>query len=166
VLEKRVVEKPSTCLVIPVKIALSSSLLLRLHAHWLALVPESGRLPAHRALDPVDVPWALGSISLVDVTGEPPNWGFRYVVDGSWKVERFGYDMTGKSLDAFPEPETKALIHASYLEAVAARAPLARQRDQMLDGRYRRYEALLLPFGDDARVTRLAVALDFDLPGP
>jgi len=148
------------------KIALSSPLLRRLHAHWLALAPEDGDLPGSRALDPLDVAWALGAISLVDVTGEPPHCRFFFALDGGWQVERYGYDMTGKTLEDFPEPETRELIRASYLEVVAARQPLARRRDLMLDGRHRRYEALLLPFGEGARVTRIAVALDFDLPGP
>lgn len=148
------------------KIAFSGSLLRRLHAHWLALAPEDGRLPGPRALDPLDVAWALGAISLVDVTGEPPQCRFRFVLDGGWQVERYGYDMTGKYLEDFPEPETRELIRVSYLEVVAAQQPVMRRRDLMLDGRHRRYEALLLPFGEGARVTRIAVALDFDLPGP
>ncbi|MCM0019214.1 MAG: ubiquinol-cytochrome-c reductase complex assembly factor 3 [Tagaea sp.] len=141
-------------------------MLRRLHAHWLTLVGESGDLPSPRALDPVAVAWALGAISLVDVAGESPHCCFHYVVDGGWQVDRYGFDMTGKSLDEFPEPETKALILASYREAVATRAPIARKRDLLLDGRHRRYEAVLLPFGEGGRVTRLAVALDFDFPGP
>jgi hypothetical protein len=165
-LRTRIEEKGTTYPMVPVKIALSSPLLRRLHAHWQTLVPESGALPSPRALDPVEIAWALGAISLVDVAGAPPHCAFHYVVDGGGQVERYGFDMTGKSLDAFPEPETKALIHASYLELVATHAPIARKRDLMLDGRHRRYEALLLPFGEGGRVTRLAVALDFDFPGP
>jgi hypothetical protein len=149
---------------IPAKIALYSPLLRRLFDHWRALAPGEGALPGPRALDPLDIPWALGAVSLVDVIGDPPDCRFRYVLDGSLQVERYGYDMTGKFLDEFPEPETRELIRASYLEAVTARAPFARRRDLMLDGRHRRYEALLLPFGDGGRVTRLAVALDFDAP--
>ncbi len=70
--------------------------------------------------------------------------------------------MTGKSLDAFPEPETRALIRESYLDVAASAQPRAHLRDLVLDGRRRRYEVLLLPFGEDGRVTRLAVALDFE----
>ena len=150
---------------IRVQIVISSPLLRRLHAHWLALVPAGGGLPAPRALDPVDVPWALGAISLVDVAGDPPDCRFVYALDGSWQVERYGFDMTGKPLEAFPKPETRDLIRDSYLEVVRARVPFARRRDLMLDGRHRRYEALLLPFGEGGRVTRLAVALDFEARG-
>jgi hypothetical protein len=150
---------------IPAKIVLSSELLRRLLEHWRGLPSGQGGMPGPRALDPLDVPWALGAISLVDVAGDPPGCRFRYALDGSWQVERYGYDMTGKSLEDFPEPETRELIRGSYLEVVAARRPIAHRRDLMLDGRHRRYEALLLPFGDADRVTRIAVALDFGVAG-
>lgn len=139
-------------------------MLRRLLDHWRGLPKGAGGLPSSRALDPIDIAWALGAVSLVDVTGDPPACRFRYALDGSWQVERYGFDMTGKTLEEFPEPETRELIRESYLEAATARRPLARRRDLMLDGRLRRYEALLLPFGEDGRVTRLAVALDFDAP--
>jgi hypothetical protein len=150
---------------VPAKIVLSSPMLRRLLDHWRGLPPGEGGLPGPRALDPLDVKWALGAISLVDVAGDPPDCRFRYALDGSWQVERYGFDMTGKTLEQFPEPETRELIRGSYLELVAERRPLARRRDLMLDGRHRRYEALLLPFGDSGRVTRIAVALDFDATG-
>jgi hypothetical protein len=164
----RIVTNGATGPIMPAKIELSSPLLRRLRDHWTGLLPDGARasaIPPVRALDPIEIRWALGAISLVDVAGAPPDCAFRYALDGSWQVERYGVDMTGKSLDEFPEPETRALIRASYLEVVAARAPFARRRDLMLDGRHRRYEALLLPFGTDARVERLAVALDFEHGG-
>jgi hypothetical protein len=165
-LRTRIDTNGTTTHMMPAKIVFSSKLLRRLHAHWLALPAAAAGLPSPRALDPVDIAWALGAISLVDVTGDPPACRFHYTLDGSWQVERYGHDMTGKTLEDFPEPETRELIRGSYLEVVAARTPFARKRDLMLDGRHRRYEALLLPFGDGGRVTRIAVALDFDSLGP
>jgi hypothetical protein len=163
-LRTRIDTNGTTATMIPAKIALLSPMLRRLLDHWRGLPRDAGGLPSPRALDPVEIAWALGAVSLVDVAGAPPDCRFRYALDGSWQVERYGFDMTGKTLDEFPEPETRALIRGSYLEAAVARRPLARRRDLMLDGRHRRYEALLLPFGEDGRVTRLAVALDFDAP--
>lgn len=119
-------------------------------------------LPAPRALDPVESPSALGAVTLVDVEGVPPDCEFRFARDGSWQVKRYGFDMTGKTLAEFPEPETRASIRQSYMEVGRARQPIARVRDLMLDGRPRRDGTLLLPFGAAGRVTRLAVALDFE----
>jgi hypothetical protein len=151
----------------PAEIVVRSPLLRRLFDHWRGLGHgfESGGLPHPRDLDPVAVKWALGWISLVDVTGAPPDCEFRYALDGTWQAERYGFDMTGKSLDAFPEPQTRALIRETYLEVASSALPRAHLRDLTLDGRRRRYEVLLLPFGEGKRVTRLAVALDFESRG-
>lgn len=148
----------------PAEMAILSPLLRRLYEHWRGLPrdPKSGDLPHPRTLDPVAVKWALGCISLIDVKGEPPHCEFRYALDGSWQVDRYGFDMTGKSLDAFPEPETREMIRQTYLEIAALGLPRAYQRDLTLDGRRRRYEVLLLPFGENGRVTRLAATLDFE----
>lgn len=149
----------------PAELVLLSPLLRRLFDHWRGLAREIDgvwTLPQPRMLDPVAIKWALGWISLIDVKGVPPDCGFHYTIDGTWQAERYGFDMTGKSLDAFPEPETRALIRESYLDVAASAQPRAHLRDLVLDGRRRRYEVLLLPFGEDGRVTRLAVALDFE----
>jgi hypothetical protein len=149
----------------PAELVLLSPLLRRLFDHWRGLAREIDgvwTLPQPRMLDPVAIKWALGWISLIDVKGVPPDCGFHYAIDGTWQAERYGFDMTGKSLDAFPEPETRALIRESYLDVAASAQPRAHLRDLVLDGRRRRYEVLLLPFGEDGRVTRLAVALDFE----
>lgn len=160
--EARIESNNTTFFMSAANLDLASPILRRLLGHWRALPAGVAGLPAPRALDPVEIPWALGAITLVDVEGVPPDCEFRFALDGSWQVERYGFDMTGKTLTEFPEPETRDLIRRSYMEVVRARRPIGRVRDLMLDGRPRRYEALLLPFGADGRVTRLAVALDFE----
>lgn len=149
----------------PAELVLLSPLLRRLFDHWRGLSREVDgvwALPQPRLLDPVAIKWALGWVSLVDVKGTPPDCEFYYAIDGTWQAERYGFDMTGKSLDAFPEPQTREFIRKSYLDVASSGQPCAHLRDLQLDGRRRRYEVLLLPFGEDGRVTRLAVALDFE----
>ena len=123
------------------------------------------RLPARRDLDPLDLTFALGDILLVDVLYDPLR--FRFRLDGTNLVQRYGVDMTGKLLDDYPDPEMRALIDASYRDVVARAAPVVRYRDLLIDNRVFVYEVAILPMtvsGD--RVEMLLSCIDFDSPRP
>ncbi len=118
------------------------------------------RFPARRDLDPVDCPYALGDITLIDVDYDPLR--FRFRLDGTRHVERFGFDLTGHSLDEFPYPEMRQTIFESYKEVVEGRRPHRYYRDLESDGRWFRYEALILPLSEDgARINMLVSAISF-----
>jgi len=99
---------------------LESPILRRFFQYYLE---KSGArpMPARRDLDPVDFPYALGDITLIDVAYDPLRFSFR--LDGSRHVERFGFDLTGRSLDEFPYPEMRQAIFDSYREVVEAAIP-------------------------------------------
>jgi hypothetical protein len=116
--------------------------------------------PARRDLDPVDFPYALGDITLVDVRYEPLKFHFR--LDGSRHVQRFGFDLTGRPLDDFPYPEMRDAIFESYREVVEAREPRRYHRDLESGDRWFRYETLLLPLSDDGQsINMLISAISF-----
>jgi hypothetical protein len=117
-------------------------------------------MPARRDLDPVDFSYALGDITLIDVAYDPLRFSFR--LDGSRHVERFGFDLTGRSLDEFPYPEMRQAIFDSYREVVEAAIPHRYFRDLESDGRWFRYETIILPLADDGqRVNMLISAISF-----
>ncbi|HVZ01022.1 MAG TPA: PAS domain-containing protein [Dongiaceae bacterium] len=116
--------------------------------------------PARRDLDPVDFPYALGDITLIDVAYDPLRFSFR--LDGSRHVERFGFDLTGRTLDEFPYPEMRQAIYDNYRDVVEARAPRRYYRDLETSGRWFRYETLILPLSDDGeRINMLISAISF-----
>jgi len=116
--------------------------------------------PARRDLDPVDFPYALGDITLIDVAHDPLRFSFR--LDGSRHVERFGFDLTGRSLDDFPYPEMRQAIYDSYRDVIEARAPRRYYRDLESAGRWFRYETLILPLSDDGtEINMLISAISF-----
>ena len=123
-------------------------------------------LPARRDLDPVDFAYALGDITLVDVAHDPLRFSFR--LDGTRHVERFGFDLTGRSLDDFPYPEMRQAIFDSYREVVERRKPRRYHRDLESNGRLFRYEALILPLSDDGETVNMLIsAISFlDLKTP
>jgi hypothetical protein len=116
--------------------------------------------PARADLDPLDFPYALGDVTLVDVRHDPLRFHFR--LDGTRHVERFGFDMTGRTLDDFPYPEMRQKIFDSYCDVVEHRRPAQYYRDLQADGRWFRYEALLLPLSaDGATVDMLMSVISF-----
>jgi hypothetical protein len=128
-------------------LAIEAPLLRQLHEDWQAR--RRGRpLPARADFDPIDLKYVLGKLLLVDVLREPLQFRFRLV--GTELVKRLGVDLTGRTLDDYPDPEYREFLRQRYTAAVAARRPLSSiQTRLILDGRLRRYEALLLPLASD-----------------
>src|SRR5215475_8410051 len=76
--------------------AVVSDVLRRLVAHWERLC-AGRRMPARAEFDPLDVRFAIGFISLIDVRRDPLRFYFR--LDGTKQVELFGVDCTRRYLD-------------------------------------------------------------------
>lgn len=131
--------------------------LRRFYDYWSA--KRAGRrMPARRDVDPLDFPYLLGNLMLIDVLADPQR--FRVRLHGVNVVTRMHYDMTGKLLDEVPRPEWRAYILERCQGLAASGEPLLLMNDLILDGWSSRYEALWLPFSDDgARVNLLACAM-------
>ena len=113
--------------------------------------------PARADLDPVDFPYALGDVTLVNVHYDPLNFSFR--LDGSRHVERFGFDLTGRSLDDFPYPEMRQAIFDSYKDVIDHRESRRYFRDLESASRLFRYETLLLPLSSDGTTIDMIVSV-------
>lgn len=124
-------------------------MLRRVYEHWTAL--RGGReFPARADLDPLDIGFALGNITLIDVLHDPLR--FRYRLHGSVIVDRVGIDMTGKLVDEVPEPERRAFILDNYRTVITTRQPLERHGERTLDRRHWNFDSIILPFSGDAGV--------------
>jgi hypothetical protein len=121
---------------------LGSPLLRRFHAYWQQKRGERA-MPGFDDLDPLEFPWALGNLTLVDVLHDPLR--FRYRLVGSAHVDRLGVDMTGKFVDDFPSVAVRQILTRSYNEAVVAATPIHRTRWDVVAGVNHHYEALILP---------------------
>jgi hypothetical protein len=126
---------------------IQTPLLLRLLEDWERR--RRGRaMPARADFDPLDLKYLMGKLLLVDVLRDPLRFRFRLV--GTEPVKQAGIDLTGRSLDDYPYPETREHLRALYTAAVTTRQPLGSSQARLvLDGRLRRYEALLLPLASD-----------------
>jgi hypothetical protein len=113
-------------------------------------------MPARGDLDPCDFAYALGDITLVDVAYDPLR--FRFRLDGSRHVDRFGFDLTGRWLDDFPYPEMRQAIFDSYREVVEAAVPRRYYRDLQSEGRWFRYETMILPLSEDGNTVNMLIS--------
>jgi hypothetical protein len=103
----------------------------------------------------------IGRLSLLDVLHDPLR--FHYRVHGTEVADRFGFDMTGKSLDAWPDAVHRALIYENFVKVVDGRTPLVQQRERTMNhGRVQRYVALVLPLSSQGTVVdMLMVGVEF-----
>ena len=103
--------------------------------------------PSRADFDPMNLKYILGSLSLIDVIGSPPQ--FRIRLHASNVVDRGGVDLTGKLIDEM-QTDRREIARAHYLEALKKRAPVVRNYvDQNVDERLWNCEVLVLPLASD-----------------
>jgi hypothetical protein len=137
--------------------------LRRLLAYWLE--KRGDRLfPAKAEIDPVEFPYILGYVTLVDVEPSPRRYRFR--LDGSILVALSGTDYTGRYLQELPGVEYVAFITETYDRVVDSGEPLRYRKHELLDQQLFSEETLILPIGDTPpKVDMLVVAvIPGDLP--
>lgn len=119
-------------------------------------------MPARSDIDPLEIPWMLGDVSLVDVDRSAADWRYRFRLVGSRVVERLGYDMTGKWLQDMPVAEYRDYLVEAFGEVVICGMPLAERPNMTIDHRVLHYEILRMPLAADGRNTdMLLLAVDF-----
>jgi hypothetical protein len=124
-----------------------SNRLRRFHTYWNARRGKHA-MPARGDIDPTEIPWMLGFLSLHDIL---PDGGFRFRVDASNTSAMFGVDMTGRRVDEYPDAEIRERIRAALEAVVLTRAPLRSDLDYATPYETWRYERLVLPLGADGR---------------
>jgi hypothetical protein len=134
--------------------------LRRFHQYCVERKGEA-RFLARREIDPLDFPYLLGNLLLIDVLQDPLR--FRFRLHGANLAQRAGYDLTGKLLDELPIIEYRDYVKARCIGLLESREGVVVHQDRILAGRSERYEALWLPLSDnDKDVTMLLCALIYD----
>lgn len=146
-------------------LSIRSDVLRRLADYWRQLSAPR-RAPARADFDPLDVPYALGYVSIVEVQRDPLRFYFR--LDGTKQVELFGIDCTRRYLDETMPKDHAALTVRTYLEVMETAAPQCHLRKVRFHERIIDYEILILPFrgdgGDGAEIDFLITGIvpDYD----
>jgi hypothetical protein len=132
-----------------VDLCIESPKLRRLYQDWLDRT-RGREMPSRKDFDVLDLEYILGNLNLLDVLCAPLR--FRFRVHGSHAVERLGFDLTGKTVDDYPDAEYRDMLKGYYTEVVKARLPIRVLRDPYhLRERVVRWEALILPLSADGR---------------
>lgn len=145
----------------------------RLTTYWRSRA--AGReFPARRDLDPLEFPYALGRVSLIEAHRAPTGYRYRYRLVSTELTARLGFEMTGRFADEMPSAELREYVHSFYGRAIAARAPLLETGNLQADGLVWVHSSLALPLSSDGdvidglmvyRETRLPVPVDrFRIP--
>ena len=129
--------------------AIRSDVLRHLVAHWEGL-RGSRRMPTRADFDPLQVRYALGHISLIEVHRDPLRFYFR--LDGTKQVELFGVDCTRRYLDEAMPGDHAVMAGASYREVVENAAPRYHRRTIQFHERLIDYEVVILPFSSDGEL--------------
>ena len=114
---------------------------------WWHASDKHGVPPRREDFDPVEVPRALGNITIFDVEQDP--WRFRVRIVGTRIVEETGRDTTGVYLDQLENAES---IGARARWAAENRQPYFMPLSPVTwtSLKFKHYSALALPLVDDA----------------
>jgi hypothetical protein len=135
----------------------------RLYDYWQSR-RRDGRLPARADIDPLDVPYMLGSLVLFDVLREPLRFRYRLIGSKLIGARHRGPDITGKLIDDHPDVEFRKQAAANLARVATTGRPVAIHRDGVLDGRVRRNDTLCLPLASDGAAVDVILVGQRDLP--
>jgi hypothetical protein len=133
-------------------------MLRRLYAYWDDKRGDR-EFPGRPDIDPIEMRFALGNVSLVEVLHQPLR--FRYRLHGSIIAERIGIDMTGRFADEIAAPDRRAFVEENFRTVVATRQPLARSGRRTLDQRAWNFDSIILPLGQDGVIDMLLLGVEY-----
>lgn len=115
--------------------------------------------PSEEAIDPVDLRPALGSLLVCEPTENLDD--FRIRLYGSKLALEMGRDLTGSYIsEVQPDSHITTFYLACYRAVALRRAPLFTRHEPSLQSFASEIKRLLLPFGQDGKVSRVLAGVD------
>ena len=133
-----------------------SDTLRRMYAYWQSKC-RGERPPARKDIDPLDFPWALGLVCLLDVERYP--LAFRYRLDGTTIAERYGADLTGRTIDEVKPDFHAALLRKHFSEVAEGGQASAYRISLRYGGQARTYMRLALPLAGDGKTVDMILTV-------
>lgn len=127
--------------------AIADDRLRRLYNYWDGL--RGSRIcPSRREVDPIDIRFILGSLSLIDVLDCGAD--FRIRLHGTELARRSGRELTGMRVSDLPDDGFRQGAVAAFRQVAEMREPVRLRSERLLDNRPVPFECLVLPLSDDA----------------
>ena len=133
-----------------------SDILRRMYDYWQGKC-RGEQLPGRQDIDPLDFPWALGLVCLLDVERYPLT--FRHRLDGTTIVERYGADLTGCTIDAVKPEFHAALLRKHFAEVAESGRPALYRISLRYGGQARTYLRLALPLARDGKTVDMIMTI-------
>ena len=111
------------------------------------------RWPARADINPVDLKFALGNLTLVEVHHGPLRFKFR--LSGTLFAQRVGMDLTGKWVDEIPDEAYRNEVFERYKQVVDTGNPQVTLSERIIDGQAHKFEILRLPLSDDDKAVNM-----------
>lgn len=135
------------------KLEIVSPVLQRLYRDWRSRL-HGRAMPARRDFDVLDLKYVLGDLNLIDVEHAPLR--FRFRVHSTNAVRWVGTDLTGKTIEDYPDPDYRKMAREHCTAVVETRLPQRIFRDRFpLNYELLRWEAVILPLSDDGSLVNM-----------
>lgn len=119
----------------------------QVYQYWLSK-HRGSNMPRPDDIDILDLAFAIGSISFINVTDQSPRFQIRMI--GSQVVERHGQENTGIFVDQIEFEDTREILLSSYGKVFARREPFWIERETFNEQHIYVYECLILPLADES----------------
>ena len=140
----------------------------QLYDHWRAMHPAEGVLPGRQHFDPLDVPYLMPLVWMLDVVRNVGTIRFRYRLLGTRHVRAMTRDYTGRWMDEAHANFIGHPYYAHYLQVCAGHASWRRGRPGFhVHSDYYEMERVMLPLARDGATVDmiLAITVYFDKSG-
>jgi len=125
-----------------------------LHHYWLQRC-DGPKLPARRAIDPLDLKQLLPNMLLADVTYDPLR--VRYRLFGTGLVALYNREMTGKHADEITSDSLRTAAVQAYADVIGRRAPAFSALAFVVNYYRIKYDRLLLPLAEDGHTVSMVM---------
>lgn len=132
--------------------------LLRLLDYWQAIGGDK-RWPSRDDFDPIEIPFLLGNLHLVDVYRDPLR--FRYRLVGTHLAWDAGYDRTGDGPESIPDPMIRNRAIETFSRVASTGRPRASQFERVIEGVTVQCDCLTLPLSTGQRTVDMLLIGQF-----